>query len=161
MLGKGKGKTEKRGPGRKYELPLTEDNLERVYALASLKCTHRETATGLSVAYSTWMEAKKRHPEFQEAYEDGSEAGNISLRRKQFKLADKSAHMAKHLGEVYLNQIVPRKIVGNGPGGSIPVVDLSNLSEDELDFLERIAGRLGATESDRDGASEEGGGESA
>lgn len=44
------------------------------------------------------------HKEFQEAYKKGLENGKQDLRRKQWRLADRSAAMAIWLGKQYLGQ---------------------------------------------------------
>lgn len=108
-------KAEKAKIGRPPALALTPALLQQVRALASLMCTHREVAAVLLVAYQTWLDFKERHPEAQTAFENGQLEGKVSLRRKQFKLAEKNAGMAIFLGKNYLDQSDRQEI--SGPGG--------------------------------------------
>lgn len=85
-----------RKPGR----PQTVIDYEIVEKLASIFCTQEEIAAFLSVPLSTCQ----KRDEFRKVYKKGLETAKISLRRKQFKLADKNATMAIFLGKNYLGQ---------------------------------------------------------
>ena len=71
-----------------------------VERLAKIQCTAHEIAAVVGVAYSTLVEQS----EFSTLYKKASESGKASLRRTQFRHAEKSAAMAIYLGKVYLGQ---------------------------------------------------------
>ena len=74
--------------------------------LCGLMCTKEEIANWFNVSEDTIERFCKR--EYGEGYADTykkySADGKISLRRMQFKLAEKSASMAIFLGKNYLGQ---------------------------------------------------------
>lgn len=71
-----------------------------VEKLASLQCTQEEIATFLELSVRTLQ----RDKEFCRLYKKGQESGKMSLRRIQYKLAEKNPTMAIWLGKQYLNQ---------------------------------------------------------
>lgn len=71
---------------------------EVVFKLAELQCTYAEIASFFRVCPTT---IKTR---FKDIVEQGKESGKCSLRRLQFRLAEKSAAMAIWLGKQYLGQ---------------------------------------------------------
>lgn len=73
---------------------------EAVGKLASIMCTELEIASFLGCDVRTLQ----RDDEFCRIYKEGKEKGKMSLRRKQWKLADKSYAMAIFLGKQYLGQ---------------------------------------------------------
>lgn len=73
---------------------------EAVEKLASIMCTELEIASFLGCDVRTLQ----RDEEFCRIYKEGKEKGKMSLRRKQWKLADKSYAMAIFLGKQYLGQ---------------------------------------------------------
>lgn len=109
--------------GRKPSIDLNEETLEDIRRLARMHATHDEIAAWLEVARSTWMKFKRDHPEAQHAFDDGMNQGKISLRRKQFKLAEKNAAMAIFLGKQYLGQ---RDIIHHRDA------ELEHLSDEEI-----------------------------
>lgn len=80
--------------------PKFEIDYESVEKLASLMCTQQEIASFLGCDVRTLQ----RDEEFSRIYKKGQDKGKMSLRRKQFKLADKNASMAIFLGKNYLGQ---------------------------------------------------------
>lgn len=74
--------------------------------LCHIQCTHDELASMCKVAKKTLYErAEKKYGEdFPTVYKRYSEGGKCSLRRTQFKLAQKNAAMAIWLGKQYLGQ---------------------------------------------------------
>ena len=74
--------------------------------LCGLQCTHEEIAGVFDCSADTierWC--KREYGEtFAETYKKHSAKGKTSLRRIQFKLAEKSAAMAIFLGKNYLGQ---------------------------------------------------------
>lgn len=87
---------EKKKPGRK-KIEIDYDTVEK---LAHIQCTKEEIASFLGCSVDTL----DRRPEFAEHYKKGLEGGKSSLRRIQFKLAEKNSAMAIFLGKQYLGQ---------------------------------------------------------
>lgn len=79
---------------------------EQVKALCSIQCTRGEVASFLGISHDTLERAAKRDFEknFVELRDEWSQGGKCSLRRKQWKLADRSATMAIFLGKQMLGQ---------------------------------------------------------
>lgn len=80
--------------------PKKEIDYEVVEKLASIQCTQEEIANFLDVSVRTLQ----RDEEFCRLYKKGQDNGKMSLRRYQFKLAEKNTSMAIFLGKQYLNQ---------------------------------------------------------
>jgi hypothetical protein len=72
--------------------------------LGSIHATTREAAAILGIEEKTLFTFFDREPEARDIFEGGKELGRVSLRRKQFNLADKNATMAIFLGMNYLGQ---------------------------------------------------------
>ena len=73
---------------------------EAVEKLASIQCTQEEIANFLDLSVRTLQ----RDDEFCRLYKKGQDNGRMSLRRMQFKLAEKNTSMAIFLGKQYLGQ---------------------------------------------------------
>ena len=71
-----------------------------VEKLANIQCTQQEIATFLGCHRDTLLRDEK----FCDIYKKGLENGKMSLRRIQFKLAEKNTSMAIFLGKQYLGQ---------------------------------------------------------
>lgn len=74
--------------------------------LCALQCTEVEICSCFDVSDKTlngWCR-RTYGKNFSEVFRQKREKGKISLRRTQFKLAEKSATMALWLGKQYLNQ---------------------------------------------------------
>lgn len=74
--------------------------------LCALQCTLREVAAFFDVSEDTierWCKRTYKR-NFCDVFEEKKQIGLISLRRNQFKLAERNAAMAKHLGINYLGQ---------------------------------------------------------
>lgn len=80
--------------------PKKEIDYEAVEKLASIQCTQEEIASFLNLSVRTLQ----RDEEFCRLYKKGQENGKMSLRRTQFKLAEKNTSMAIFLGKQYLGQ---------------------------------------------------------
>ena len=87
---------EKKKVGRK-KLVIDYITVEK---LASIQCTQEEISTFLGISVRTLQ----RDEEFCRIYKKGQENGKMSLRRMQFKLAEKNSAMAIFLGKQYLGQ---------------------------------------------------------
>ena len=85
---------------------------------------------------------KKR---FAEVFAEKRAYGKVSLRRTQWTLAEKSPAMAIFLGKNYLGQSDKVEFAGNKNNPlKIETVDLSKLSDKELQTLKVIAEKVNA-----------------
>lgn len=86
--------------------PRIEINQEQFEKLCSYQCTEEELAGFFKCSVDTIENYCKRtyHETFSEAYKKFSAVGKLSLRRAQFRLAEKNAAMAIWLGKQYLDQ---------------------------------------------------------
>lgn len=80
--------------------PKKEIDYDIVEKLANIQCTQEEIASFLGVSVRTLQ----RDEEFCHIYKKGQENGKMSLRRIQYKLAEKNTAMAIFLGKQYLGQ---------------------------------------------------------
>lgn len=93
----------KQKTGGSPRLILNTRGKEMVEKLAALMCTDEEIAGILDVSVDT-LTNKNNKDTFTEYKIKGQSRGKLSLRRYQFKLAEKSAPMAIFLGKNYLGQ---------------------------------------------------------
>ena len=89
--------------------PKAEINEEQVLKLAQIMCTHEEIAAFFDVDKST---ISRR---FATTIAKGHEIAKMSIRRKQFKLADTNAALCIWLGKQYLGQREPETSVSVFP----------------------------------------------
>ena len=80
--------------------PKVVIDLHLVKQLAGIKCTIKEIGAVMDIPASTLSSRK----DFSLVYKNGLENGKASLRRIQYRLAEKSAAMAIFLGKNYLDQ---------------------------------------------------------
>ena len=80
--------------------PKKEIDYNIVEKLANIQCTQEEIASFLNIHVRTLQ----RDEEFCRVYKKGIENGKMSLRRYQYKLAEKNTAMAIFLGKQYLGQ---------------------------------------------------------
>lgn len=80
--------------------PKKEIDYEMVQNLANIHCTQEEIANILNLSVRTLQ----RDEEFCRIYKKGQDTGKMSIRRMQFKLAEKNPTMAIWLGKQYLGQ---------------------------------------------------------
>ena len=73
---------------------------ETVEKLAAIMATQEEIGAFLDISVRTLQ----RDEEFCRVYKKGLDKGKMSLRRKQFELADRNATMGIWLGKQYLDQ---------------------------------------------------------
>ena len=86
--------------------PQKEIDQTQFEKLCGLQCTQEEIAGWFDCSPDTienWCKRTYRES-FSEVFEKKREAGKISLRRSQWRLAEKSAAMAIFLGKNYLGQ---------------------------------------------------------
>ena len=86
--------------------PRTEIDQKQFESLCGLQCTQEEIASFFHCSEDTITRWCKRTYSltFAEVYKKKSVSGKISLRRAQFRLAEKNASMAIFLGKQYLGQ---------------------------------------------------------
>lgn len=91
--------------GRNGPDPMELD-WDQVKAMCSIQCTRQEIASCLGIDETSLKNASKRDfgCTFGELRDEWARGGRCSLRRKQWKLADKSAAMAIFLGKQMLGQ---------------------------------------------------------
>lgn len=80
--------------------PKKEIDYNAVEKLANIQCTQEEIANFLGISVRTLQ----RDDEFCRIYKKGQDNGKMSLRRMQYKLAEKNTAMAIWLGKQYLGQ---------------------------------------------------------
>lgn len=91
----------KRGRPRKI---LNDEGAEAITKLASMMCTDEEIATFLGTTVDT-LKNKQNNDLFQTSKEKGQNTGRASLRRAQFKAAERgNPSMLIWLGKQYLGQ---------------------------------------------------------
>lgn len=86
--------------------PRKEIDQKQFESLCALQCTLLEICGFFSVTDKTLDSWCKRtyHQTFSEVFKVKREAGKISLRRSQFKIAESNASMAIWLGKQWLGQ---------------------------------------------------------
>ena len=80
--------------------PKFKIDYDMVEKLAGIQCTQQEIASFLGCSVDTLQ----RDETFCGLYKKGQENGKMSLRRIQYKLAEKNPTMAIWLGKQYLGQ---------------------------------------------------------
>ena len=92
--------------------PKFQIDYDLVRRLAGIMCTQQEIAACLGCSVDTL----ERDERFCGIYKEARETGKMSLRRMQWKLAEKSYAMAIFLGKQYLGQkdVVENQIANNG-----------------------------------------------
>lgn len=86
--------------------PRKEIDQKMFEGLCAIQCTEEEIADAFDVSADTisrWCQRTYKKA-FAEVFAQKRGKGRISLRRAQFRLAEKSASMAIWLGKQYLNQ---------------------------------------------------------
>lgn len=125
-------KTEKKKRGRP-ESSVDIDTLER---LAGLDCTIDEAAAVLRVSKRTLLR-RLENPKFRRAWDEGRLKANVSLRRRQWTVANsdapQAAAMLLHLCKTRLGQTDKSIVEMSGrDGGPIQHLDLANMSDEQV-----------------------------
>ena len=98
--------------------PPIEIDQQQFEKLCSIQCTLKEIADWFRCSEDTIQRwCKRTYDEcFKDVYQNFSSKGKASLRRMQFKIAEKNASMAIFLGKQYLGQkdYVENSINNNG-----------------------------------------------
>lgn len=77
---------------------------KQISELAGIQCTKAEAASVMGVCEKTFIVFLQAHKKAREAWELGQEAGRASLRRLQWRAAERSTTMQIWLGKQYLGQ---------------------------------------------------------
>lgn len=94
----------RKAPAKKPPGPAPiELDANEVRKLAALDCTYEDVAGWFGVSTKT-VKRRMQEPDLRAAWESGKAQGNVSLRRKQWKLAETNAAMAIFLGKNRLAQ---------------------------------------------------------
>ena len=103
--------------GNKGGRPRIEIDKTQFEKLCGLQCTRDEIAAFLNVSHDTlerWCN-REYGESFASVFAKKKEFGKVSLRRMQFKLAEKNAAMAIFLGKNMLGQTDHVEVVDNTP----------------------------------------------
>lgn len=118
--------TKKTGPGR----PPIPIDYEVVRRLATIQCTDAEIAAMVEMTPEGFCKRKQRDNELLQAIEKGREQGKMSIRRMQYRAAEKgNATMLIWLGKQFLGQRDQREITG--ADGS-PLIPQRQLTDEQL-----------------------------
>lgn len=104
--------------------PKIEIDYVTVEKLANIQCTQEEIASFLGISSRTLLRDEK----FKELFAKGRENGKMSLRRIQWKHAEKSVPMAIWLGKQYLGQ---KDIIEASTTGETKINIVNSLPRDE------------------------------
>lgn len=129
--------------------PLKPIDRQEFEKLCGLQCTKSEICSWFDVTDKTLENWCKREYElgFSEVFAEKRGLGKISLRRNQFKLAEKSAAMAIFLGKNYLGQRDQHDITATAEGRLAELID--GLKEPCDDIYSETKGIDGAMENEQ------------
>lgn len=122
---------------RKRGRPLKEIDKQQFEKLCGMQCTLAEVADYFDCSEDTIERWCRRNykDNFAEVFEKKRQRGKISLRRMQWRLAEKNATMAIFLGKQYLGQRdfseVEVKADINNPFDGVSTEDIKKLIGDE------------------------------
>ena len=111
--------------GKKMGRPRIEIDQGQFEKLCSLQCTLAEIASFFQCSEDTIERWCKREYgiTFADAFKKYSAAGKMSLRRSQFRIAERNASMAIWLGKQYLGQKDFPREEGSGEGVTV-IIDV-------------------------------------
>lgn len=121
--------TPKKNKGGRPKIVIDYAMVEK---FASMQCTYKEIASFFECSESRL----KKDKEFIHHYKKGFESGKMSLRRIQWKLAEKNTAMAIWLGKQYLDQRDKQEIETNqnikvdNPYKELSIEELKKLAGD-------------------------------
>lgn len=100
-----------------YKLHPDAPTIKLLRGLGEIMCTMPEVAAALGCTDQCLRDFFKRCPEAERTYKEAKERGKASLRRTQFRLAQRNAGMAIFLGKNYLGQSDRSEFTHLGPEG--------------------------------------------
>ncbi len=124
------------GGEKKRGRPKSAVDIEQLEKLAGLACTLDEAAAFMGISKRTLLR-RLEEPRFKQAWEDGLLKGNVSLRRRQWAIAQSDAPsavtMLLHLSRFRLGQHDKSLVEITGKNaGPLQVFDLANVTLEEL-----------------------------
>ena len=124
---------------RKVGRPKVELNLDELERLSRLNCTMPEISAYFDIPLRTLEDKFTNEPEVRQAIQKGRATGMLSLRRKQIQIMEETNNstMAIWLGKQILGQTDKQEIVQDINIEERKVLDISRLSDDDLNYLER------------------------
>lgn len=123
--------------------PQIQIDQQQFESLCNMQCTLQEIAGFFKCSIDTierWCE-RTYDESFADTYKKYSQNGKISLRRYQFKLAEKNASMAIWLGKQYLGQ-TDKIELGQADEDNSFKVEMVMPTEDDLARLKKIQENL-------------------
>lgn len=126
--------------GRPRKLNADAQTIQQIKRIAGIQATREEAAALLGVHRDTFAKFLRDEPEAAEAWEDGLLVGKASLRRTQFKLAEKNAGMAIWLGKQLLGQ---KDQVAHQMQVEVNMTEVRNALASKLDRLAQLRGANG------------------
>ena len=125
---------------RKVGRPKIELNLGELERLSRLNCTMPEISAYFDIPLRTLEDKFTNEPEVRKAIEKGRATGMLSLRRKQIQIMEETNNstMAIWLGKQMLGQTDRQEIRQDINIEERKVLDISKLSDDDLNTIERV-----------------------
>jgi hypothetical protein len=133
-------KTKAKKVQKKVGRPKTELNLNELEKLSRLNCTMPEIAYYFNIPLRTLEDKFTNDNEVRESILKGRATGMLSLRRKQIQIMEEtnSTPMAIWLGKQILGQRDRHEITQDINIEERKVLDISKLSDDDLNTIERV-----------------------
>jgi hypothetical protein len=121
---------------KKRGRPKSAVDIEQLEKLAGLACTIEEAAAFLGISKRTLLR-RLEDPRFKQVWEDGLLKGNVSLRRRQWAIAQSDSPsavtMLLHLSRFRLGQHDKSLVEITGKNsGPLQVFDLANMTHEQL-----------------------------
>jgi len=129
----------KKKPTNKVGRPKINLNLEELERLSRLNCTMPEISAYFDIPLRTLEDKFTNELEVRKAIEKGRATGKLSLRRRQIQIMEETNNptMAIWLGKQMLGQTDKQEIVQDINIEDRKVLDISRLTDDDLNNLER------------------------
>jgi len=129
----------KKKPTNKVGRPKINLNLEELERLSRLNCTMPEISAYFDIPLRTLEDKFTNELEVRNAIEKGRATGKLSLRRRQIQIMEETNNptMAIWLGKQMLGQTDKQEIVQDINIEDRKVLDISRLTDDDLNNLER------------------------
>ena len=129
----------KKKPTNKVGRPKINLNLEELERLSRLNCTMPEISAYFDIPLRTLEDKFTNELDVRKAIEKGRATGKLSLRRRQIQIMEETNNptMAIWLGKQMLGQTDKQEIVQDINIEYRKVLDISRLTDDDLNNLER------------------------
>ncbi len=126
-------------PTNKVGRPKINLNLEELERLSRLNCTMPEISAYFDIPLRTLEDKFTNEVDVRKAIEKGRATGKLSLRRRQIQIMEETNNptMAIWLGKQMLGQTDKQEIVQDINIEDRKVLDISRLTDDDLNNLER------------------------